>query len=126
LGSNLIYKEMKKYILAIIIAVGFSINSNAQEAKVIEEPATTEVSIYVTKAASDVKDVKPFVKLTADLEKNLLGLFKAKHKMLFNAKDDAAKTSIKEGIEMKLTSLIGRDNVAKIKTNTALFEKLMN
>lgn len=117
---------MKKYILAIIIAVGFSINSNAQEAKVVEEPATTEVSIYDTKASSDVKDIKPYVKLTTDLEKNLHSLFRSKHKMLFNAKDDAAKTNIKEGIEMKLISLIEKDRFAKIKANETLFEKLMN
>lgn len=117
---------MKKYILAIIIAVGFSINSNAQESKVVEQPATTEVSVYVTKATSDVKDIAPFVKLNPELEKTLFGLFKAKHKMLFNAKDDAAKSTIKEGIEMKLVSVIGRDNVEKIKANATLFEKLMN
>lgn len=117
---------MKKYILAIIIAVGFSINSNAQESKVVEEPAKTEVSIYVTKATSDVKDIAAFVKLNPELEKTLFGLFKAKHKMLFNAKDDAAKSTIKEGIEMKLVSVIGRDNVEKIKANATLFEKLMN
>jgi hypothetical protein len=46
--------------------------------------------------------------------------------MLFNAEDDAAKVSIKEGIEMKLLSVIGRDNIAKIKANATLFEKLMN
>ncbi len=117
---------MKKYILAIIIAIGFSVSSNAQESKVIEQAATKEVSIYDTKATSDVKDVKPFVKLTTDLEKNLFGLFRAKHKMLFNAKDEAAKATIKEGIELKLISLIGRENVAKIKGNATLFEKLMN
>ncbi|WP_396211003.1 hypothetical protein [Flavobacterium sp.] len=117
---------MKKYILATILTVAFSINSNAQESKIVEETPISQVSIYDTKATSDINDIKPYVKLTADLEKNLHGLFRAKHKMLFNAKDDAAKATIKEGIEMKLVSIIGRDNVAKVKANATLFEKLMN
>lgn len=117
---------MKKYFLAVIIAIGFSIHSNAQEAKVVEQASTFDVSPYEVKAKSDVKDIAPYVKLTAELEKNLFGLFKAKHKMLFNATDEGAKNSIKEGIEMKLTSLIGRENVAKIKANPTLFEKLIN
>ena len=117
---------MKKYILAVVIAISISIHSKAQESKSMNQTTVNEVSEYDTKASSDVKDIKSYVKMTPNLEQNLHGLFRAKHKMLFNAKDESAKTSIKEGIEIKLTSAIGRENIAKIKSNPVLFEKLMN
>ena len=78
---------MKKYILATILTVAFSINSNAQESKIVEETPISQVSIYDTKATSDINDIKPYVKLTADLEKNLHGLFRAKHKNIYLKKE---------------------------------------
>jgi hypothetical protein len=120
---------MKKILIALIITLGFSINTVAQEAKKVE--TTTQevqpISPFETKAKKDVADLKSATNIKPEFEAGLFQLFKAKHKMIFNAADSPERiATIKQGVEQKLKGILGEAAFSSVKSNAVLFENLMN
>lgn len=118
-----------KNLLFLFIVFGISLHSFGQDSKKID-PTNQQVQLlspFETKAIKNVEELKTFMKVDVEMEKNLLQLFRSKNKMLYNATGIEERiASIKEGIAMKLEGLIGKSNFESIKSNPTLFNNLMN
>jgi hypothetical protein len=120
---------MKKIVFIFSVILSLSMNCNAQENKTI---ATTKAETArvadKAKAQEDIKDLESFLTLSHEKSSLLLGLFTTKHGMIRQGQAESAeqKTKLNEIITRKMEGLFDIPTFEKLKSNTVLYQKLIN
>ncbi len=130
MNFNRNYLKMKKLLFVLAIALSFTSNSMGQNKKVVSKNSatTTEKTSVEAKAIQNLKDVESFVIISPKAAQSLLGLFITKHGMLQEVEGlpDYKRKDINRIIERKMEYIFDIPTYEKIKSNTVLFEKMIN
>lgn len=105
---------MKKIFALIALFLTISFNANAQE------------SNPETKATADVTALKNVVTIADSNQKAIYKIFYHKHKFLTQqGLSDAQKQELTAETETKLAAILSEAQLAKLRTNTEVYRKLI-
>ena len=124
---------MKNLIIALSLIFALGASAQAKKSKTtVNAPARTEVSnpqITVEAAAQkNVSDIAAFTPINAETQRALKELFTTKYSMLSENGELSAerKREITHSMEYRLSLIFDPATIAKVKSNTKLYNSLIN
>lgn len=118
---------MKKIILTLVFTLVLFSNVFSQESEnktINTQEQPTRVVNQQVDAQKNVTDLKTVIKMSSEIENKVLHLFLGKYKMIMGF--GYLPKEHKQSLEENLKSILGEANFKKAKSNTALFENLLN
>ena len=118
---------MKNLIIALALFCVAGVNAQTTKDAAAKTTVQT-VSDKEQSAQSDVAALASFMTITSEQKELFLGLFRTKHDLYRESGElsDERKQIVANNISRKMESLMTSSEFDKLKSNTALFKKLVN
>ncbi len=118
---------MKKILLTIAFSFGLFANLYAQETEnksVTTQEQPVRVVNQLVDAKKNITDLKAVLKMSTEVEDKVFHLFLGKYKMIMGYGN--LPGDYKLSLEENLKNTLGEASFKKVKSNSTLFESLMN
>lgn len=118
---------MKKLLFIVTLVFAFGFSANAQDKKA---SATTTIGPKVAPevaAKKDADDLKALLSLNEDMRLAFYNLFEQKYQTLATPNISAERKEVlKTVIDAKIKATLNATDMAKLETNQALYNRLIN
>ncbi len=118
---------MKKIVFALLLLMGFSFSTSAQEKSIATAPAKESTTDYNYK--NDAKEIGEFLDLDSPKVKELAAYLEYKNKELNKISASKAfeerKIVVNKVLANKLNLVLGDEKFNKLKSNSALYNKAL-